>query len=80
VPIKEPKIENWADTVRLMRQQDRRSDKDIRAAICTFAQDGFWGTTCLSAENLRQNFDRAIAIKVRDKDTGESLEQYRSEI
>lgn len=77
VPIKEPNFGQWANTVRLMRKQDKRSDYDIREAICAFAQDEFWSTTCLSAENLRRNFDRAKAIKVRDRDTGESLDQYR---
>ena len=84
VPIKEPNLNDWANTVRLMRESDKRSDEDIRGAICTAAKDTFWATTCLSPKNLRQNFDRIAAIKIRDKrelaDTGESLDKYRGEI
>jgi hypothetical protein len=67
-----------------MRESDKRSDEDIRGAICTAAKDTFWATTCLSPKNLRQNFDRIAAIKIRDKrelaDTGESLDQYRGKM
>lgn len=83
VPIKEPNLNDWANTVRLMRTADKRTDEDIRGAICTFAKDAFWSTTCLSAKNLRKNFDRVTAVKAGEKrelaDTGESLDKYRGE-
>tara|TARA_R110000796_G_scaffold241953_1_gene363840 strand:+ start:352 stop:555 length:204 start_codon:yes stop_codon:yes gene_type:complete len=66
-----------------MRTADKRTDEDIRGAICTFAKDAFWSTTCLSAKNLRKNFDRVTAVKAGEKrelaDTGESLDKYRGE-
>ena len=79
VPIKEPNLSTWANTIRLIRETKRSSDAEIRNAICSFAQDSFWSTTCLSPANLKKNFDRAIALKVQTKDGGESLDRYREE-
>ena len=79
VPIKEPNLSTWANTIRLIRETKRSSDAEIRTAILSFAQDAFWSTTCLSPANLKKNFDRAIALKVQTKDGGESLDRYREE-
>lgn len=77
VAIKDPKLNDWANTFRLLRTADRRSDKDVRDAIESLPHDTFWNTVCLSAASFRKHFDRFKAIAVRDKDKGVPLDKYR---
>jgi hypothetical protein len=77
VAIKDPNLNDWANTFRLLRKEDRRSDGQIREAIITLSHDEFWRTTCLSAKSFRKHFDQFKAIAVRDKDKGVPLDKYR---
>lgn len=53
---KPPKLEAWADTVRLMRERDNHSHRDI-AAVFSFANnDQFWSVNILSPTKLREKF------------------------
>lgn len=53
---KPPKLEAWADTVRLMRERDNHSHRDI-AAVFSFANnDQFWSVNILSPAKLREKF------------------------
>ncbi len=51
-------LNNWADTVRLMIERDKRDPEKIRRLIIVVQSDDFWKTNCLSMKTLREKFDR----------------------
>lgn len=55
---KPPNLDAWANTVRLMREQDQRVPEDIRAVFAWANADPFWQVNILSAEKLRAQFDQ----------------------
>lgn len=52
------KLDNWANTMRLMIEQDKRTAEDIKVVIEWCQQDSFWSTNILSADKLRKQFDQ----------------------
>lgn len=58
---KAPKLEAWADSVRLMRERDGRSAEDIRALFAWANQHRFWAANVLSPDKLREQYDRLTA-------------------
>jgi hypothetical protein len=57
-----PNMESWADTIRLMREQDHRTDEEIRAVFSWAHNDTFWKENILSPAALRRQFD-SLTIK-----------------
>jgi hypothetical protein len=55
---KKPNLESWANTIRLMRERDGRTDARIREVFAWANADSFWAGVILSPENLRKQFDR----------------------
>lgn len=53
---KEPNHEKWADTIRLLREIDKRSHKDIQDLFLWANQSEFWKSNILSPSSLRKNF------------------------
>lgn len=79
---KEPNLEDWADTIRLIRERDNQSDATIRNAITNATNDEFWSKVCLSPNNLRKNFDRIANLSVAKRadfgtDRSEPLDKYK---
>jgi len=64
---KDPNLKNWANTIRLMREVDKHSDKEIRELYSWVAKDEFWHRVCLSPDNLRKHWDKIAAKKVGGK-------------
>jgi len=61
--FKKPNFEQWADTIRKIREIDGR-DYDTIAKVWTFARnDSFWQSNMLSAQSLRTQFQK-IYFKV----------------
>ncbi len=59
--MKDPNLNNWISTIRLMHQRDGREWKEIMQVI-DFAMDhSFWCKNILSAETLRKQFDKLYA-------------------
>tara|TARA_R110000787_G_C13379048_1_gene441645 strand:- start:552 stop:1373 length:822 start_codon:yes stop_codon:yes gene_type:complete len=54
--IKEPDFDNWADQLRLMREQDNLSHKEIWAVFIFANNDQFWSSNILSPKTLRTKF------------------------
>jgi hypothetical protein len=67
---KEPNFQKWADHVRLMIEQDKRTVDEIREVLKWLytETEGFWRTVILSTDNLRSKFD-AINTKRLNKVT-----------
>lgn len=58
--FKAPKFEAWASEIRLMRERDARSYKDIAAVFTWANKDIFWCSNILSPKALRKQFDRLL--------------------
>ena len=56
--FKEPKIESWANDIRLMRERDNRTHKDICELFKWANQDKFWSVNILSPSKLRDKWDQ----------------------
>lgn len=63
---KEPNIESWANTFRLMMERDKRKGKDIQDLILWSQSHHFWYKNILSADKLRNQFDR-LFLEMRDE-------------
>ena len=63
--IKKPDLDNWANTIRLMIEADKRHGKEVQDMIVWATQDDFWKSVVLSASSLRRNFDKLNAQKNR---------------
>lgn len=56
--FKEPKFESWANDIRLMRERDNRTHKDICELFKWANQDRFWSVNILSPATLRAKWDQ----------------------
>jgi hypothetical protein len=56
--MKQPNINSWANTIRLMMERDDRQGKDIQEIILWSTQHDFWCENILSADKLRKQFDK----------------------
>lgn len=63
---KEPNLESWANTFRLMMERDKRTGKDIQDLILWSQSHHFWYKNILSADKLRNQFDR-LFLEMRDE-------------
>lgn len=72
----------WANTIRLMIERDKRELKQIAAVIDWCQKDKFWKTNILSADTLREKFDRLelqMTESLKSKH-GIKTRQYRGEL
>ena len=53
-----PAFESWANEIRLMRERDGRTHKDICGLFQWANQDSFWGANILSPAKLREKWDQ----------------------
>ncbi|HHZ95131.1 MAG TPA: DUF1376 domain-containing protein, partial [Flavobacteriales bacterium] len=58
---KKPNLENWANTIRLMRELDKLTHDDISQVFTWANQDSFWSANILSAAKLREKFPQLQA-------------------
>ena len=68
---KAPNFDNWANSIRLMREQDKRTPEDIRDLFGRVNQDAFWRINVLSPEKLRTKWDD-LDLKLRINGNGKS--------
>lgn len=64
--FKEPNIEMWANHVRLMREQDDRTEEQIDFIIKWAQKSDFWRPNILSTKKLREKFDTLVGQAKRD--------------
>ncbi len=57
---KKPNMDSWANEVRLMREQDTHSHKDIMDLFRFANSDNFWKSNILSPKKLREKWDVLI--------------------
>ena len=58
---KKPNFENWANTIRLMRELDKLTHDDISQVFTWANQDQFWSVNILSVAKLREKFPQLQA-------------------
>lgn len=64
---KDPNFNSWAESVRKMREIDKRTDESIRRLFTWANNDPFWQSNILSPEKLREKFDKLV---VRQQNNG----------
>ena len=55
---KEPNLQKWANTIRLMHERDNRSYQQIKTMIDWCQQHDFWSGVILSPDKLRMKYDQ----------------------
>jgi hypothetical protein len=58
---KTPNLDKWADSVRLMIQEDHHTHAEIKAMMTWANQDSFWSSNILSPATLREKWPRLEA-------------------
>lgn len=74
---KEPNLDNWADTIRLMRERDKLTHREIAGVFAWANDDDFWKTNILSPTKLREQFAvlHAKATKPKNPTAGNQSNQ-----
>lgn len=60
---KEPKLDSWSKTIRLMRERDGRKHSEILELWQWANKHQFWSSNILSPESLREKWDRLVIQK-----------------
>lgn len=68
---KEPSYPNWANTIRLIRERDGRTDQEIRDLFAWSNADSFWRTNILSPAKLREKWGQ-LSLKQKVGTNGHS--------
>ncbi|WP_426554594.1 Replication protein O [Bacillus safensis] len=63
---KKPNLEKWASDFRLIRQIDKRTDKQVKYLIDWTQQDSFWKSNILSPASLRKQFDK-LTVRIKSE-------------
>ena len=73
--IKEPNLDDWANTIRLTIESDKRSGKEVQEMIVWATQHEFWSGVILSPSSLRKHYDKMKAQKEKPmkKNIGQRL-------
>lgn len=61
--IKEANLDDWANTIRLTIESDKRSGKEVQEMIVWATQHEFWSGVILSPSSLRKHYDKMKAQK-----------------
>ena len=64
---KPPNFDKWADQIRLMRERDNLSLREIRDVFVWANRDDFWQENILSPAKLREKFPRLHAASKKSK-------------
>ncbi|VGM95174.1 phage replication protein O, N-terminal domain [uncultured Avibacterium sp.] len=65
--VKPPSFENWANEIRLMRERDGRTHREICELFQWANQDSFWKVNILSPAKLREKWDQLTVKKNNTK-------------
>ena len=77
---KQPNLQKWANTVRLMMERDNRTEKQIKYLINWSQTHHFWKSNILSTDKLRDKFDQ-LAIQCKNEHKGQTkVKGVRKEI
>jgi hypothetical protein len=78
---KEATLKKWANTVRLMREQDGRSLSEIDNVLTWALKSDFWPPIIQSATSLRRNYDTILPqIRSKPKNGTDDLVEWINEM
>lgn len=63
---REPNLDDWANTIRLIRERDNRTDDEIRELFQWANGHDFWQANILSPATLRKQWDKLTLQKARN--------------
>lgn len=66
---KKANLETWANTIRLMREVDKRTLQEIGGLFDWANKDSFWCANILSPEKLRKQWDKLNAKRINHDST-----------
>lgn len=69
---KKPDLNKWAETIRITREQDKRTHKELQDVFLWANCDSFWQKNILSPKKLREQFD-SLVIKMKPSQQTESF-------
>ena len=73
---KQPNYASWANDIRLMRERDNRTHKEICQLFKWACQDSFWQGNVLCPDKLREKWDQLAIKRARQQDnTGQTGHQ-----
>lgn len=75
---KQPNFNSWAETIRITRQMDNRTHKELQEVFLWANKDLFWQKNILSPAKLRAQFD-SLVIKMKPTIKTESQESQLPE-
>ena len=67
---KQPKLDTWAKSIRLMRESDGRSLQQVRELFAWANEHSFWNDKILSPNKLREKWDQLTIQRKKTKDSG----------
>ncbi|WP_239255500.1 DUF4373 domain-containing protein [Listeria ilorinensis] len=65
---KPPKLEKWADDIRIMCEQDKREPESVRNAIDWALHHSFWSGVISSPTSLRKSYDKMAMQRISEKE------------
>lgn len=77
--FKSPNLATWANTIRLMRERDKRNHHDMGVVWKWVRNDDFWSPNVMSADKFRKQYDRLVAMTNRPANQ-DSKEQHRQDV
>ncbi|NJL54147.1 hypothetical protein HC928_02525 [bacterium] len=75
--MKDPNLEKWASTLRLINQQDKRSWEEIKEMIDWALDHEFWCRNILSPSKLREKFDILLAQMTPAQNKGSQIKKNK---
>lgn len=69
-------LKKWAEKIRVMREQDNRTHKQIQDVFVFSNQDGFWQGVIIGIDSLRKNFDKLLIKKNKSRDLNKLSQSY----
>lgn len=69
-----PNMDNWADTIRLMRERDKKTHREIAELFAWANNDDFWKTNILSPAKLREKWD-PLSVKRLHNETSSGVQK-----
>jgi hypothetical protein len=68
---KKPNLESWANSIRLMRESDKRNHAEIRELFDWANHHYFWAKNILSPDKLREKFDTLVIQRNQELSRGQ---------
>lgn len=73
---RQPNFKKWANTIRLIRERDKKTHREIQDLFLWANNDDFWQANILSPEKLREKFDQLTLQRNRNEGNGNGTGRF----